>query len=598
MPVLDEAERFYREQRRVAARALDAAVAVWGDRPPVDFDAWFDANVDDLVGIITRAQDVAVEQAVDYVGTALVAGGGEIAPDFDPDPAGLVGVAGDGRPLASLLYGAIIHARSAIAKAPDTKDPNVIRRAWAEQGIAALIARTQTSIADAGRVATGLGTIARPDTGYTRLLVGPSCSRCAVLAGRVYHSMIAFDRHPCCDCRHVPRRTGASFDRSALNVRDYFESLSTAEQNRTFTRAGAQAIRDGADPAQVVNARRGAAGLSSAAGRVTAAEAAAIRSGRLRNVRVAGGRELAITTEGMTRRGRAFKSVGQGNARRENEIRAGLRRRVMPEAIYEVAESRAEALDLLRRNGYLLGAPANSPPPKGPGGRGASGPEHPSWMAFSANVPAADKARIVDALGRVPRNVQDRLAGEGLRFAVGRKLSDLPDAQLREVWAGKRTADGRSLEDTSFFSEYDGAVVLSTDGAHGSVSVELHEYGHAVDMMFLRRHPVVVEMQDQGARNLLPPMRKVAQRKWTTAIARIVDDPYVEWAHARVRATSASEYYRLGSAGTAESGRSEWVAEGFAAATAGDREWLEWICGGDTQAADMLVWTFRRLEVL
>lgn len=599
MPVLDEAQRFYREQRRLTARALDAAVALWGDRPPADFDAWFDAHVDDLVGIITTAQDVAVGQALDYVGTALTTGGGDITPDFDPDPSGLVGIAGDGRPLESLLYGAIIHTRAAIAKAPDTKDPNVIRRAWAEQGIAALIARTQTSIADAGRVATGLGTIARPDTGYTRLLVGSSCSRCAVLAGRVYHSMIAFDRHPCCDCRHVPRRMAESLEDSALDVRAYFESLSTAEQDRKFTKAGAQAIRDGADPAQVVNARRGAAGLASAAGRVTSAEAAAIRSGRLRNTTVAGGRQLATTTEAMTKRGRAFKVIAQGDAKREAEIRAGKRQRLMPEAIYEVAGSREEALGLLRRNGYLTAAPSKSPPPpKVPGEASAGGPSHPSWMTFSANVPAADRVRITGALGRVPTAVRDRLAGEGLRYAVGRTLSDLPDAQLRGKWSGRHTADGRSLEDTSFYSTDDAAVVLSTDGRHGSVSVELHEYGHAVDDLFLRNNPVDVVMQDQGAENLLGPLRGIAQQPRTKTVAAIIDDPYVEWAHARVRATSAPDYYRTGSVGTAKSGRSEWIAEGFAAAVQGRRDQLLKISGGDEQAADMLVWSLRRLEVL
>jgi hypothetical protein len=42
---------------------------------------------------------------------------------------------------------------------------------------------------------------------------------------------------------------------------EYFQSLSAAEQDRVFTQAGAEAIRNGADLNQVVNARRGANGI-------------------------------------------------------------------------------------------------------------------------------------------------------------------------------------------------------------------------------------------------------------------------------------------------------------------------------------------------
>lgn len=351
--VLEQAHDFDRVQRQLSARAIAKLVALWGTRPPADFDLWFAAHVDAMVAAIVAAQASAVAHGLEYVGDVLAAGGGDVRPDADPVADNLVGVAGDGRPLDSLMYGAVIHTKAAISAAPDRKDPNVVRRAWAEQGVAALITRTMTVIADSGRVATGLGTAARPHVGYTRLLVGSSCSRCAVLAGRVYGSMTAFRRHPQCNCRHVPQHR-SELARNVVDVRSFFESLSTAEQDSTFTKAGAQAIRDGADPAQVVNARRGAAGLDSAAGRVTAAERAAIASGRLRNTPVAGGRELATTTEAMTKRGVAYKTIVRGDQQRADDVKAGKRRRLMPEAIYEVAEARDEALRLLKLNGYLL----------------------------------------------------------------------------------------------------------------------------------------------------------------------------------------------------------------------------------------------------
>lgn len=342
---------FYREQRRLAGRLLAPAADLWGDRPPDDFDAWFTDHVDDMVGAVTAAQTEAISQALDYVPEVLAEQRAIVAPDVEVDPAALIGVAGDGRPLDSLLYGAVITTKAAIKNAPaslmldGSSNPAIVREAWAESGRAALILRMQTVLADTSRVATGLGVAARPNTGYVRMLVGTSCSRCVVLAGRIYGSIDAFDRHPGCDCRHVP----VSEDRPGdlrTDPREFFDSLPPAEQNAKFTNAGAQAIRDGADVAQVVNARRGAAGLEFA-GRITDDERAAIRGrtgrGRLTPTLLPGNRMLPTTNEGTTRRGWAFKSMGERRSKR-----------LMPEAVYQVADDREDALKLLRRFGYFI----------------------------------------------------------------------------------------------------------------------------------------------------------------------------------------------------------------------------------------------------
>jgi hypothetical protein len=135
-----------------------------------------------------------------------------------------------------------------------------------------MIVRTQ--VADAGRVADQVATTARTRaTGYVRMLVGRSCSRCAVLAGRNYGWNAGFDRHPRCDCIHVPARENTAND-LRTNPKRYFGSLSAAEQDRQFTKAGAEAIRAGADVAQVVNAR---SGLYTAGGRLYTTAAAGPR---------------------------------------------------------------------------------------------------------------------------------------------------------------------------------------------------------------------------------------------------------------------------------------------------------------------------------
>lgn len=143
--------------------------------------------------------------------------------------------------------------------------------------------------------------------GYVRMLVPPSCSRCVVLAGNFYRFNAGFERHPRCDCRHIPAAEALAGD-LALDTRAYFDSLSEAEQRRVFTVAGAEAIRDGADIGRVVNARRG-----------------------MYTAQVGGRRVLATTAV------------------------SGSRVRLMPETIVRVAPNRAERLRLLRLHGYITG---------------------------------------------------------------------------------------------------------------------------------------------------------------------------------------------------------------------------------------------------
>jgi hypothetical protein len=138
------------------------------------------------------------------------------------------------------------------------------------------------------------------------MLNPPSCSRCIVLAGRRYHGLSGFKRHPRCDCTHIPVAEDSGDD-PRTDPRQAFDAMSEAERVRVFGRAGADAIRDGADIARVVNARRGRYDLQVA------------------------GRTVKATRE----------AAGRGV-------------RLMPEQIYaEAAGDRAEAVRLLRLHGYL-----------------------------------------------------------------------------------------------------------------------------------------------------------------------------------------------------------------------------------------------------
>ncbi|MFT3661985.1 MAG: hypothetical protein QM809_11445 [Gordonia sp. (in: high G+C Gram-positive bacteria)] len=338
-------DRYYAEQLALAAPALAAVAHLWGRKPPPgDWQLYLDERVALMVAAITAAQQPIVEHSLDFAAERL-----DREPEVEPDPSGLVGVAGDGLALETLMAGAVVVARVKARKAESVQglDTGSSARAGWEAGRAAVIMYTQTVLADTRRVASSLGTITRPDSGYVRALTGSSCARCVVLAGRRYRSSIPFDRHPNCDCSHVPCGV-EELSSLVLDPRAYFDSLSPAEQDRKFTKAGAQAIRDGADLAQVVNARRGA-GLSFSSGRITSAEAAAIRRSR-------GGRKARaglVTTEGMTKRGLAGKHMGVGRGKKPQ--------RLMPEAIYQAADGDRElALELLKQHGYVAGSESGS----------------------------------------------------------------------------------------------------------------------------------------------------------------------------------------------------------------------------------------------
>ena len=208
----------------------------------------------------------------------------------------------------------------------------------------------KTGLRDTARSAVQSGMQARPAVrGYVRMLRGTSCARCAILAGRRYRSSVAFDRHKRCDCVHIPDAEDTGDDWTT-NPRTYFNSLSREDQDRLFTKAGAEAVRRGADLSQVVNARKGIETVT------------------------AYGRQVQVTTEGTTIRavfgGYEVMPDGSFRKRTESELerrrgRQGTRRnryakepRLLPDEIFQLAEQfnwdRVETLRQLRRFGYVL----------------------------------------------------------------------------------------------------------------------------------------------------------------------------------------------------------------------------------------------------
>jgi hypothetical protein len=246
-----------------------------------------------LTGYQAAAATVASRRIADYAGTPPLA-----------RPLAFAGTTAAGFPLTDPLAPLIADFEAQI-----------------EGGALALLDRIErlvaSEVADAGRAAAQAEIVARPDwTNYVRVLNPPSCARCAILAGRIYRDLDGFARHPLCDCIHWPVE---SWDQAhdlglVFSAKDAFEK----DQVRGLSKADAQAISDGANISQVVNAARG-----------------------MSTADIFGRRGVKSTTAGTTKRS-AWRKANPDRAIR-----------LRPEAIYEAAKDAEDAIRLLRLYGYL-----------------------------------------------------------------------------------------------------------------------------------------------------------------------------------------------------------------------------------------------------
>lgn len=293
-----------------------------------------------LTALIASMQVLAAQTADTYTDQALAAQDLDRGAEGRVNPDSLAGYTSDGWPLASLLTVPAFQTVRLMQQGMPTS------RAFASgQALLELIAGTQAG--DAFRIADSIAGTSRRVKTYVRVLGPRPCSRCIMLAGQTSWST-AFRRHPNCSCSTIPtNRTAGREVETDPNL--YFDSLSPAEQDRIFTQAGAQAIRDGADMNRVVNARRKAAGMRSASdyertrrsrrgtewADLTASEGTVTGRGRLRRRETLAGDRFVTFEDPLSLPG------------------GGVAPRLMPESIYEIAEDQEHAIRLLKRHGYI-----------------------------------------------------------------------------------------------------------------------------------------------------------------------------------------------------------------------------------------------------
>ena len=111
--------------------------------------------------------------------------------DAAVNPAAWGKAASDGRPLDSLLYSGVAHARGLYGSGRTDQQIMNAGLAWMQTIIG-------TQVGDAARSASGVVTTATEGAGWIRYVSPPCCQRCAVLAGKWFRWNEGFRRHPNC----------------------------------------------------------------------------------------------------------------------------------------------------------------------------------------------------------------------------------------------------------------------------------------------------------------------------------------------------------------------------------------------------------------
>lgn len=248
--------RQYDRQQQIAALTVEAVrrlVLRMGN----DFDAGWVRIRSQAEQRIQLGRAAAIHAAIPYTSTVLAETRQPGAAVGAVVPGTFLAVAPDGMPVIETLDALPVRAKQAVARGASAVEARYAAASWLG-GVAV------TMLADTSRDVYQADMIARPRvTGYVRMVSPGACDRCIILAGKRFLWNQGFQRHPRCNCRHIPASENVAGDLST-DPYAYFNSLSEGEQAKVFGKVQAQAIRDGADIYRVTNTRM--RGLGTAAG--------------------------------------------------------------------------------------------------------------------------------------------------------------------------------------------------------------------------------------------------------------------------------------------------------------------------------------------
>lgn len=335
-----------RKRNELSERVARNAARLWRSIEAGSIDAGWDRIAPDLERVVTTGQFRAASMAQRYT-SAVSAEYGVTGTSGAVVAAAFTGATLEGREVVPELYSAATTTKRLIGRGVGVGSAFAV-------GTSIMSLFAATMVRDAGNMADKVSSVKRGYAQMARVLSPGACSRCAILAGTGNFTK-HFERHPQCKCTTVPIPSGEpSPDGIFDSAGEYFNSLSEAEQNRIFTKSGAEAIRLGANENAVVNARRGMYSVRQPGPLVSRA--------RPRTIIGPDGKpfQAYTTTEGTSRRG--WFGGGHGGSVTSNQyVRNAADRyrrtttvRLMPETILDLAGGDpGKATELLRQFGYF-----------------------------------------------------------------------------------------------------------------------------------------------------------------------------------------------------------------------------------------------------
>lgn len=321
----DAADARYTQVQTLAQSVVAHVRAIWTGLDPANILASLQGDQGAaILQAVMAGQVTAAEGAQQFVAMAMAARNAAAPVLGTVIPERFAGIASDGRPLATLLFHPAITTYTAYAA-------GMGEEAAALAGMNQMARMVATQITDTSRSATMVSMAGhRRCIAYVRVVKLPACGRCIVLAGRQYSYSTGFQRHPKCDCGMDP----IDIDRwgDVPSPEDLVKQMSPEEQRRRLGAAAVDALANGADLNQVVNARRGMQTMT------------------------VHGRTVQATTEGATVRGIAGKRLARDSKAVKlpgQRYRVATTPRLMPEEILRLADDREHQLRLLKKHGYI-----------------------------------------------------------------------------------------------------------------------------------------------------------------------------------------------------------------------------------------------------
>lgn len=317
----------YTAQQLAVIAELEREVAQRWANTGTRFDAAWLLAGPAIVNSVTEAQQDVVQRAALYIPALLLATSQAAAAEeaATPDIASLIGWTGAGIAIEEALALVAAKAKQAIAAGASPIQAALIAQDW-------LVGYVGTILADSIRAAESLERYVRPSlTGYVRIVHGGACGRCVILAGKWYKTNAGFLRHPRCKCTHIPASEAIAGQWQA-DPRAYFDTLTDEQRIKLMgSKANAQAVLDGADMGQIINAYKRSRGMSFA----QVSPITRTKAGK-------------FTSAGTTRRAGAAQQ--QAALRRNGR----LQQRLMPESIAQIAKDPEDRLRLLRLYGWIV----------------------------------------------------------------------------------------------------------------------------------------------------------------------------------------------------------------------------------------------------